>query len=107
MIRAIAAVAAGAAIAAAGITLAVQADSSHHQVSRLTTQLDGIQRQLADDNQNLNRISSDVAGLSTPDDPLSAYDDVCNQPMTTSHGQTETYWFPCTNSATTIPQPGN
>ena len=53
-------------------------------------------------------LSDQVATLNVPTDPLSAYNDVCNQDMTNnSTGVTQTYWFPCTNQAQTIPQPGN
>ena len=48
-----------------------------------------------------------LAGLNVPTDPLAAYTDICNQPFTNgTTGVSQTYYFPCTNSAQTIPQPG-
>jgi hypothetical protein len=45
---------------------------------------------------------------SAPSDPLSAYDQICNQQLQNSvTGNEQTYYYPCTNSAQTIPQPGN
>lgn len=70
-------------------------------------------RQLHRDEALLRSVSqreTDLAGqmstLNAPSDPLSAYSAVCNQQMTNqSSGVTQTYWFPCTNNAQTIPQP--
>ena len=43
-----------------------------------------------------------------PTDPLANYTDVCNTQATNgSTGVTQTYYYPCTNEAQTIPQPGN
>ena len=53
-------------------------------------------------------LGNQLAALTVPTDPLSAYNDVCSQDMTNgTTGVTQTYWFPCTNSAQTIPQPGS
>jgi hypothetical protein len=53
------------------------------------------------------KLRNEVSGINAPSDPLSAYNDVCNQAMTNSNsGATQTYYFPCTNQATTIPEPG-
>jgi hypothetical protein len=58
--------------------------------------------------QRVSSLETQVANLNVPTDPLSAYNYVCNQDMTNqSTGVTQTYWFPCTNQAQTIPQPGN
>lgn len=53
-----------------------------------------------------NSLSSQIAGLSTPTDPLSAYNQICNGPLTNAAGVTQTYYYPCTDSVQTIPQPG-
>lgn len=50
---------------------------------------------------------SQLDTLQKPSDPLSSYNEVCNQDMTNSYsGATQTYYFPCTNQAQTTPQPG-
>jgi hypothetical protein len=49
-----------------------------------------------------------VGSLTSPSDPLSSYNDICNQQMLNDNtGNDQTYYFPCTNSAVTTPQPGN
>jgi type II secretory pathway pseudopilin PulG len=56
---------------------------------------------------NYGNLQSKVASISQPTDPLSAYDDICNQQMQNSNtGSEQTYYFPCTNNAETIPEPG-
>lgn len=58
--------------------------------------------------RRLSELSSQVDNLNQPQDPLSAYTEICNQDFTNNNtGLSQTYYFPCTNSATTIPQPGN
>jgi hypothetical protein len=58
--------------------------------------------------QQQTSLQGKVAGLTVPTDPLSAYSAVCNQAMTNQNtGVTQTFWFPCTNNAQTIPQPSN
>jgi hypothetical protein len=55
----------------------------------------------------LHSLSHTVNAINVPTDPLSAYSDICNQQMTNQDsGADQTYWFPCTNQAQTIPQPG-
>jgi hypothetical protein len=53
------------------------------------------------------KAENSLGTLSTPSDPLSAYDLICSQDQTNnSTGLTQLYYFPCTNIATTTPQPG-
>jgi tRNA1(Val) A37 N6-methylase TrmN6 len=71
------------------------------QASRsASSQISQLQNQVA-------TLQGKVAGLNVPTDPLAAYTDICNQPFTNgTTGVSQTYYFPCTNSAQTIPQPG-
>ena len=103
-----------AAIAAIGgglLAVNASASSTRRQLTRQVTVLDRqvtvLDRQLAAEHRQIINLTNQVGVLNVPSDPLSAYNSVCNQPMTTPAGLTETYWFPCTNSAQTIPQPGN
>ena len=69
-----------------------------HQPAAATSQL----------RSQIGNLSAKVAGLSVPTDPLANYTDVCNTQATNgSTGVTQTYYYPCTNEAQTIPQPGN
>jgi hypothetical protein len=66
------------------------------------------QRQISQLRSQIGNLSAKVAGLSVPTDPLANYTDVCNTQATNgSTGVTQTYYYPCTNEAQTIPQPGN
>jgi hypothetical protein len=84
-----------------GNTITQQQKEIHRLMGKVTT----------DDNVLGGRISSlqsSVNNLNEPTDPLSSYDDICNQEMTNNDtGVSQTYYFPCTNNAQTIPQPGN
>jgi hypothetical protein len=52
--------------------------------------------------------ATQLDGLTQPTDPLSAYDQICQvQEQNGTTGVDQTYYYPCTNSAQTIPQPGN
>jgi hypothetical protein len=56
----------------------------------------------------LGSLNRTVMGLSDPVDPLSAYTDICNVQLDNgATGIQQTYYYPCTNNAETIPQPGN
>ena len=85
------------------------------QVRQLETQVAQLQRdrqeqdaKLAEMGSVIGSIDTTVAGLSNPVDPLSAYTDICHQDMTNDATDlTQTYYYPCTNSAQTIPQPGS
>jgi hypothetical protein len=69
-------------------------DRSHDQ-----QQISGLQNQLDDDEQKLQ-------DLNEPQDPLSAYTGICHQDMFNSGiNEYQTWYFPCTNNAQTIPQP--
>jgi hypothetical protein len=71
--------------------------AQHHQLATLNSQLSNL-------DSVVNGLSNQVGGLTS----LSAYNDVCNQPITNdATGNVQTYYFPCTNQATTTPQPGN
>jgi hypothetical protein len=77
-----------------GDTIARQAATNRAQereISALQSSVDGL-----------------LASVSSPTDPLSAYTDICNTQLTNSAtGITQTFYYPCTNQAQTIPQPGN
>jgi hypothetical protein len=79
------------------------------QVSVLTQIQTGQSAQLAGLRRDVADLQGKVSGLTVPTDPLSAYDQICDMPNVTNQttGVTQTYWFPCTNNAQTIPQPGN
>jgi hypothetical protein len=52
--------------------------------------------------QNLN---GQVGSLNQPNNPLSAWNAICNQGLQNSQTQQrQTYYFPCTNSAHTVPE---
>jgi hypothetical protein len=97
---------------AAGITTGVigmtSADHAQSQVKTDERQITTLQNNLSATDSRLNSIDEQVSGLTTPTDPLGNYDQVCwNNNVTTTSGQTETVYYPCTNNAQTIPQPGN
>jgi hypothetical protein len=78
------------------------------RLSRQARQITSLSRQVAQVGTREQALSGTVGTLNAPSDPLSAYDDVCNTQATNdSTGFTQTYWYPCTNEAQTIPQPGN
>jgi len=55
-----------------------------------------------------NSVATLIGEVADPSDPLSAYTDICNtQASNGQTGVTQTYYYPCTNNAQTIPQPGN
>ena len=77
-----------------------QAAADHRQMRALRSQVAALSTQVGS-------LGSQVSAISQPSDPLSAYNQICNQPFTDSQtGNQATYYFPCTNSAQTIPQPG-
>jgi hypothetical protein len=64
--------------------------------------------EIAATNDTVSSLNSTVANLNQPSDPLSAYNSVCQQPMSnTQTGVSSTWYFPCTNSATTTPSPAS
>jgi peptidoglycan hydrolase CwlO-like protein len=78
------------------------------RASQLSHQITQLRSQLSSDQAEMSSLSHQVGTLTVPSDPLSAYNTVCNQDMTNSNNDlTEVYYFPCTNSAQTIPQPGS
>ena len=102
--------AAGLAVAALAIGhLALsQVSGLHAQVSQERATLSIYAGRLAADEALIGQIQGKLGSLTTPQDPLSAYDDICNtQAVSSTTGLTQTYWYPCTDSAETIPQPGN
>lgn len=57
---------------------------------------------------HLSNLDNEVSQINVPTDPLSAYNDICSSPVTNqSTGNVQTYYYPCTNNAQTIPEPGN
>jgi hypothetical protein len=83
----------------------------HQQIRALNAamihQRQKLYHRLAEDEQLLATTAQEASQVSQPTDPLSAYNQVCSQPLTDSlTGVTSTWYLPCTNSAQTIPQPG-
>jgi cell division protein FtsB len=75
---------------------------------QLTVQSQSYTRQVRQLRSEVTSLSAQVSAINIPTDPLSAYNDICNQQETNNNtGVTQTYYFPCTNNAETIPQPGN
>ena len=78
------------------------------QVNSQRSKLGSYASELSSDRSLISQLQDKMGSLSTPQDPLSAYDDICNAQLTNSTtGLTQTYYYPCTNNAETIPQPGN
>jgi hypothetical protein len=97
-----------------GTFLALLSDTSdlRDQTASLRAQVQAQARQLrADEAEQASlqsaefRMSGQLATLTQPSDPLSSFDAVCNMPLSDQSGLTSTWYFPCTNSAQTIPQP--
>ena len=96
------------AIAAVIAALVISMHSMSDQISNQNGQVARLHGLLTREQAEITYLSNQVTTLNMPSDPLSAYNDICNQQMTNSNsGITQTYYFPCTNSAQTIPQPGN
>ena len=101
-----------AAVLGSGIAFAFTETS---QVRQLDAQVAQLHRDHQEDTAKLTEmgasigsIDARVAGLSNPVDPLSAYTDTCNAQLTNNATDVmQTYYYPCTNSAQTIPQPGS
>jgi hypothetical protein len=65
-------------------------------------------RQLVTLRRDVADLQGKVGGLTVPTDPLAAYDQICTVQATNSaSGVSQVYYYPCTNNARTIPQPGN
>jgi hypothetical protein len=89
-------------------SLQSQIRAADSRTTTVSSRLRGEQNQLNGLASKYSQIAGTLATLSTPSDPLSAYDDICNQQTTNdATGIIQTYYYPCTNSAETIPQPGN
>ncbi len=103
-----------AAVAFAVIT-ATGLSAAHHDDARLRAQVASLSasqasqaRQLAAMRRDVASLQGKVDGLTVPTDPLSAYDQICESQNTNSaSGVSQIYYYPCTNNAQTIPQPGN
>lgn len=95
----------GTLLAASTLVLGLEIGSLRGQlaVQQHRAQLD--RAQLAALRTAESRMSGQLAALTVPTDPLASYDAVCNMPLTDTSGAVQTYYFPCTNSAQTIPQP--
>jgi cell division protein FtsL len=77
-----------------------------HQADQraLNTTKSELQSQINRDNQKLVAAKDEIANLNQPDNPLSAYTQVCNIDNTNSFtGNVEIYYYPCTDSV--IPSP--
>lgn len=78
--------------------------SLHAQNASLQAQLNA---QVQQESKDYSNMQAKMGSLSTPSDPLSAYNEICNAQLTNNNtGVTQTYYYPCTNNAETIPQPG-
>jgi histidinol phosphatase-like enzyme len=104
----------GAALLVAGFTVTAsvvsleQQSAQSAQITRLQSQARADRTELQKDGRQIVSLTNQVGVLSVPSDPLSAYNDICNAQLTNNQtGITQTYYYPCTNVATTIPQPGN
>jgi hypothetical protein len=91
-----------------GVVLHGQSADIARQSREITTQAKTISGQTKD----ISRLEGNVAGLlgdvQNPSDPLANYTQVCNQTMQNgTTGVDQLFYFPCTNSAQTTPQPGN
>lgn len=98
-----------AAVAALAVVFVVTTRSDvselRHQVARLQSANTALASREASDYQD---VSGKISGLTVPTDPLSAYNQICTSNNTNSvTGVDQTYYYPCTNMAQTIPQPGN
>ena len=79
--------------------------SSGSQIKTLRQQLSQLQAREAGD---YSRAMTAVGSLTPPTDPLTAYNQICDQDFTDDEtGITQTFWFPCTNQAQTTPLPGS
>jgi hypothetical protein len=102
-----------AALVALGVLTHSAIDQQNHTISGLQAKVTAQRAEVTAQRAELKTIDSSVATLlansgSQPTDPLSAYTDICNtQDTNDATGVTQTYYYPCTNNATTIPQPGN
>jgi septal ring factor EnvC (AmiA/AmiB activator) len=108
----IALAAVGACIAAALITFVWLTSSAltrdDHQISQLQGQLAQQPRNQMQLNAQVSNFGTQLSQLTTPTDPLSAYDQICNaQLQNSATGVTQAYYYPCTNNAQTIPRPGS
>jgi len=102
---------------AAGIFGMVNSMMTSSQLAQAKRQLSTQQQQMSQQvdqqieiqQQRITNLNSEVSGLNVPTDPLANYNQVCSNPdvENDSTGQTQTYWYPCTNNAQTIPQPGS
>lgn len=77
------------------------------EVGAYKAKVGDLSSQVSDLSSQVGDLSSQVGSLNAPTDPLSAYNFICNMPLTNADGGTTTYYFPCTNNVQTIPQPGN
>lgn len=84
-----------------------------HQVSTLQTNqrdaassITGMGSQISSIDSQVSTIQGNLSNLSRPNDPLSSYNQVCTAQNTNGvTGLIQTFYYPCTNSAT--PSPSN
>ena len=92
--------------AAVAVALVSQGSTSA-QVARLSREDTSLRQGLAALQQRESAVEGQLSTLTIPDDPLSAYNQLCSTTATGEEsGVTSTYWYPCTDQAQTIPQPG-
>ena len=95
-------------ISGLSIAFVIDIASLSHTDARQEQQIRQLQVQEHQLSVTVEQLGNTVSGLSTPTDPLSAYSDICNVQLTNSSTDLEqTYYYPCTNNAETIPQPGS
>lgn len=91
-----------------GVVLHGQSQDIARQSREITAQA----RTISGQTKDVTRLEGQVAGLlgdvQNPSDPLANYNQVCNQQMQNgTTGVDQLFYFPCTDSAQTTPQPGN
>jgi type II secretory pathway pseudopilin PulG len=94
------------AASSAALVLVLTAQGSDaRQITQLRGQLSAATQQIQSERSEYERLRGKVADLNVPTDPLSAYNQVCNQDNTDSNtGVTQLYYYPCTNGV--VPAPG-
>lgn len=94
-------------IAALAVTVTGKIDDLNGEVKSDRGVITGLQSQLAGQQADIAKLNNAMGSLSQPTDPLSAYDQICTAENTNgTTGVLQTYYYPCTNSVQTIPQPG-
>lgn len=90
------------------VVLGASTAQTHAITAHLQSELNATVKSLRKANLEISVLTTSLTQLTVPADPLSAYSDICNAQLTDdATGITQTFYYPCTNNAMTIPQPGN